>query len=214
MSKVNSAELAKAIHQIMTQRRKRGFTETIELQVGLKNWDQSKDKRFSGVVRLPNPCRAGIKICVLGDQVHIDQAKALGVPCMSIDDLKQIGKDKKKNKKLAGKYQAFLASDSVLRQIPKILGPGLNRAGKFPTAITHADDLKAKIVEIQSQVKFQMKKALCLGVAVANVTLTEEQVQANIERAINFLISLLKKGWQNVRVLTIKTTMGHPVRIF
>ena len=214
MSKVSSADLAKAIHEIMTDRRQRKFTETVELQVGLKNWDQAKDKRFSGVVRLPNPCRAGIKVCVLGDQVHLDQAKALGIPCMSIDDLKQIGKDKKKNKRLAKKYHAFLASDSVLRQIPKILGPGLNRAGKFPTVIQHSDDMKAKILELQSQVKFQMKKALCLGVAVGNVNLTEEQIQANIERAINFLISLLKRGWQNVRVLTIKTTMGHPVRIF
>jgi len=59
-----------------------------------------------------------------------------------------------------------------------------------------------------------MKKSLCLGVAVANVSLTEEQIQANIERSINFLISLLKKGWQNIKSLYIKTSMGAPVRIY
>lgn len=32
--------------------------------------------------------------------------------------------------------------------------------------------------------------------------------------AVNFLVSLLKKNWQNVRTLTIKSTMGAPIRIY
>lgn len=214
MSKISQEALREAIHTIMTERTKRHFVETIELQVGLKNWDASKDKRFSGVVRLPNVCKAGFKVCVLGDAQHLDQAKQLGIPCLGVDGLKSIGRDKKALKKLCKKYNAFLASDSIIRQIPKINGPGFNRAGKFPTVVQHSEDLKAKVVELQSQVKFQMKKALCLGVAVGNVNLTEEQIQANVERTINFLISLLKKGWQNIKSLNIKTTMGAPVRIF
>lgn len=34
------------------------FVETVELQVGLKNYDPSKDKRFSGVIKLPNVTKA------------------------------------------------------------------------------------------------------------------------------------------------------------
>jgi len=36
----------------------------------------------------------------------------------------------------------------------------------------------------------------------------------NIQMAVNFLVSLLKKNWQNVRSLYIKTTMGPPFRLF
>lgn len=213
MSKVSQETLKTAIQGILAQP-KRKFVETVELQIGLKNFDPAKEKRFTGVVRLPNPTKFNYKVCILGDQVHLDEAKKLGVPCMGADQLAALKKNKKLIKKLAKKYNAFLASETLLRQIPKLLGPGLNKAGKFPSPLTHSDDMKAKILELQSQVKFQMKKTLCLGVAVGNVTLNEEQLTDNITRSINFLISLLKKGWQNIKTLTIKSTMGVPIRIY
>ena len=46
---------------------------------------------------------------------------------MSADDLKKLNKDKKKVKKLAAQYDAFLASDTLIKQIPRLLGPGLNK---------------------------------------------------------------------------------------
>ena len=59
---------------------------------------------------------------------------------MSADDLKKLNKQKKLVKKLAKKYDAFLASESLIKQIPRLLGPGLNKAGKFPTLLTHGDN--------------------------------------------------------------------------
>jgi len=44
-----------------SQDKKRGFTETIELQIGLKNYDPQKDKRFSGSIRLPYVPRPKLK---------------------------------------------------------------------------------------------------------------------------------------------------------
>ena len=70
------------------------------------------------------------------------------------------------------------------------------------------------MLEIQSMVKFQMRKVLCLGVAVGHVEQTEDQLFVNISQAINFLVSLLKKHWQNVRSLYIKSTMGKSHRIY
>ena len=64
------------------------------------------------------------------------------------------------------------------------------------------------------QVKFQLKKVLCMGVAVANVEMDPDQCRQNIVMAINFLVSLLKKNWNNVKTLHIKSTMGKCQRIF
>lgn len=138
----------------VAQEKQRGFTETIELQIGLKNYDPQKDKRFSGAVRLPYVPRPKLKvrrraqlgktppwagsgldillsslpvspfmqICVLGDAKHCEEAEKLGLEKMSVDDLKKLNKNKKLVNKLAKKYHLFLASESVIKQIPRLLG--------------------------------------------------------------------------------------------
>jgi len=68
--------------------------------------------------------------------------------------------------------------------------------------------------QVRCTVKFQLKKALCLGVAVGSVDQTPEQLEANLKLSINFLVSLLKKNWQNVRSLTIKSTMTAPQQVY
>lgn len=53
--------------------KKRNFTETVELQIGLKNYDPQKDKRFSGSVKLPHIPRPKMKVCMLGDAQHVEE---------------------------------------------------------------------------------------------------------------------------------------------
>ncbi|KAJ8032483.1 60S ribosomal protein L10a [Holothuria leucospilota] len=133
---------------------------------------------------------------------------------MDTEALKKLNKNKKLVKKLAKKYDAFLASDSLIKQIPRLLGPGLNKAGKFPSLLTHSEPMTGKVEEVKATIKFQMKKVLCLAVAIGHVEMSEDELVANINLAINFLVSLLKKNWQNVRSLYIKSTMGRPQRVF
>jgi len=218
-SKVSKDTLYEMVEEMLKESgadgdRKRNFTESVELQIMLKNYDPQKDKRFSGVVKLPHVAKPKFNVCILGNQAHIDQAKSNNVPHMSVEDLKKLNKDKKLVKKLAKKYDAFLASDALIRQIPRLLGPGLNKAGKFPTILNAGDDMMAKIAEMKMTIKFQMKKVLCLAVAVGNIEMSEDQLAQNINMSINYLVSLLKKHWQNVRSLHIKSTMGRPKRLY
>src|SRR5271163_1021652 len=82
VSKISVANVRQNIKDLLaysTDEKKRNFTETIELQIGLKNYDPQRDKRFSGQVKLPNIPRPQMTICVLGDAHDIDRAKQLGV---------------------------------------------------------------------------------------------------------------------------------------
>ncbi|CAH8545111.1 unnamed protein product [Dicrocoelium dendriticum] len=194
--------------------KKRKFVETVELQIMLKNYDPQKDKRFSGTVKLRHIPRPHMKVCILGDQQHCDESKAADIPCMDIEDLKKLNKDKKLIKKLAKRYHMFLASESVIRQIPRILGPGLSKAGKFPAVLTHGESLMQRVNDAKATIKFQMKKVLTLNVAVGHVHMKPEELAQNVNLAVNFLVSLLKKNWQNVRSLYIKSTMGPPHALY
>ena len=96
---------------------------------------------------------------------------------------------KKKVKGLAKKYDAFLASDTLIKQIPRLLGPGLKKVGsniyeaiiagiivlyrvisilmqflagrKVPlTGVS--DNLNVKVLDLKSTIKFKMKKVVIL----------------------------------------------------
>lgn len=82
--------------------KQRKFQETVELQIGLKNYDPQKDKRFSGTVKLPYIPRPRMKVCVLGDVKHCEQAKAIEVDSRTVEELKKLNKNKKLVKKLGG----------------------------------------------------------------------------------------------------------------
>ncbi|KAL8166507.1 hypothetical protein V2J09_008006 [Rumex salicifolius] len=209
MSKLQSEALREAIAGIAKDalEKQRNFTETIELQIGLKNYDPQKDKRFSGSVKLPHIPRPKMKVCMLGDAQHVEECEKIGLDSMDVEALKKLNKNKKLVKKLAKRYHAFLASEAVIKQIPRLLGPGLNKAGIVQSL---QESLEGKVNEIKATVKFQLKKVLCMGVAVGNLAMEEKQIFQNVQMSVNFLVSLLKKNWQNVRCLYLKSTMGKP----
>ena len=149
MSKLNTELLNSSIDQMLkfskgetitvkgleVKGKKRKFTESIELQITLKNYDPQRDKRFSGTFKLPIIPKVNSSVCVLGTQKHCEKAEQIGVDKMTIDDLKKFNKNKKIIKKFAKKYDNFLASGALIKQIPRILGPGLTKAGKFPSLL-------------------------------------------------------------------------------
>ena len=50
--------------------------------MSLRNYDPQKDKRFTGSFRLPVAPRPKLTVCVLGNEAHCTQARALGVEAM------------------------------------------------------------------------------------------------------------------------------------
>ena len=196
-SKITNAFVVECIKNMREKTKERKFTQTVELQVSLNDYDPQKDKRFVGSVRLPNIPRPKLKICLIADQKHLDEAKAnnLDIEVTTLDNLKKFNKDKKLIKKWAKKFSLLLATDSLVKKIPVVLGPVLNRIGRFPQPVTHGEPLQKKIDDVRGSVKWQLKKVTNMNVAVGNEKMTDEELRQNIVMALNFLASLLKKQW-------------------
>ena len=94
------------------------------------------------------------------------------------------------------------------------MGPNLFRLGKFPVSVSHSESLADIIKLAKKSVKFQLKKVQNLSYAIGNVGMEAEKIRENLLTAINFFVGLLKKGWSNIKVMRIKTTMGNPVVIY
>lgn len=159
-----------------------------------------------------------MKYCFIADAAHIDKCKALGIDYVDQDTLKNkvnpADKKAKELKKWARKYKLIFISETLLKHLPKLGGPMFTKWGKFPLVIQNTDNVQAKIDEGLATIKFQLKKVTNLGLAVGHVSMNEEQIRQNLIMSINFLVSLLKKGWTNISALTIRSTMGKPVKIF
>ena len=219
MSKIGAEKLKQYINEMLrVDHKERKFTETIDLQIGLKDIDPNKDKRFNASVKLPYIPRPNLKVCMIADVKHIDQCIKEKIDYIDAESLKKkidpADKKGKELKKWASKYKIIFASESLVRQLPKLGGPLLTRWGKFPLIIKTSENVRTKVDEQLATVKFQLKKVLCLGVAVANVKMKDEQIRQNITIAINYLVSLLKKGWNNIKSLYIRTTMGKAISIY
>jgi large subunit ribosomal protein L10Ae len=214
-AKINNAQVAEAIAELRQKMKQRKFTETIELQIGLKDYDPQKDKRFVGTVRLPNNPRPNLKICIIADEKHKDEVlkNKIDVDVVDLEYLKKFNKEKKLVKNWAKKYSLLLASDTVLKKVPVVVGPILNRINMFPQVVSHNETLLNKVEDVRSSVKFQLKKVTCLASAVGNATMTDEELRTNIMMSLNFLVSLLKKGWHNLKSVNIKSTMSTAIKL-
>ena len=219
MSRLNPTQAQDAIAAVLRgaredykgkSRLRHKFLETIDLLITLKNYDVQKDKRFSGFVRLPVVARPNLRVCFIADAYHVKQCEELQIPYKTVEDLTKLKKNKKLVKKMTEEADAFLASEALIRQIPRLVGPAMTRTGKFPSSVAQGDDIKAKVEETRATVKFALKKVLCLGAGIGHVRMSSEDVRRNLFLSLNFLASLLKKGWQNIKSVYIKSTMGAP----
>ncbi|KRX10969.1 putative ribosomal protein L1 [Pseudocohnilembus persalinus] len=214
MSKISKEFMQKAISDMLAERKNKKFVETVELQVVLRDYDPEKEKRFVGAVKLPNCPHPNMKVAVIGTAAHCDQAKQEGIPCIDVEGMKRFNKDKKQIKKWAKQYDQLIASESLMKQIPRLLGNTLTKIGMFPQPVGESEVIKLKVQEVRGLIKWQLKKVLTLGNGVGTVDMDEEQIRQNIAMSINFLVSLLKKGWHNIKTLHIKTTQSKSIRIY
>merc|ERR1712087_166578 len=216
-AKIKNADIIEAINELRAMNKAKGrkFVQTVELQIGLKDYDTQKDKRFVGQVVLPNNPRPNLKICIIADEKHKDEVakNKIDIDVVDLEFLKKFNKDKKMIKGWAKKYSLLIASDSLLKKVPVVCGPILNRIGRFPLVVSHNEPLDNKVNDIRSSVKWQLKKVTCLNAAVGRQDMTDNELRVNIMMAINFLISLLKKGWHNMKSVHIKTTMSKSIKL-
>ena len=109
-------------------------------------------------------------------------------------------------KNLISTYDTFFCSDTIIKKLPRLIGPELYKKGKYPEVIHNDDNIQDKINIEERKVKWKFKSNNTQNIAVGNESLTDKQLMENILCALYSLQDKIETAY-------VKYTMGPCVKI-
>ena len=147
-----------ALEKAIEEAPERNFTETVELILNFREVDFSNpNDRLDKTVTLPNGKGKPTKICVIAEGETATKAKGEAEKVLNKDQLKKLGEDSRKAKKLANEYDHFVAEASMMADVGKHLGQVLGPRNKMPTPIPPGSDPTEQIEKMRNQIKIKSK---------------------------------------------------------
>jgi large subunit ribosomal protein L1 len=205
----------KAVNEAIESAPKRKFTESVDLVINLKNIDLSQPKnRITESIVLPNGRGKATKIGVFakGDLAIKSQSGGADL-VISPEDIDKMSGDRKLIRSTTRDIDFFIAEAPLMPSIGKSFGPILGPKGKMPDPIPSSADPTPIINRLKRTVKVRTKDKTTFHSLVGNMSMSVEDIAANIEALLSTVESKLQNGTQNIASVYVKTTMGPAVRL-
>jgi large subunit ribosomal protein L1 len=200
-------EIKEAITQLRKEK-KRKFVQTIDLIINLKNFDVRKEA-LNTFVPVTHPSKK--KVCAF-----LMKRSKLVDTITEIDFEKY--KEAKEIKKLAKKYDVFMASAPMMTKVATKFGRVLGPVGKMPSPqagiITKEtdDDIKAMVEKVSRVIRVRNKE-MAIKLPIGKEDMTDKQIEENISGVISGVTSKLPRGKENIKEVLVKFTMTKPIKI-
>lgn len=204
-----------AVTELLQKAPERGFPETLELSVNLKDLDLSIPKnRLEDEIPLPNGRGRTVKVAVLASPEMCQKVRAtadLVVPPAQFDE---VFKDKRATKKVVDDIDFFLAEAPLMPTIGKRLGVVLGPRGKMPRPIPPGSDPTNLINSLKRSIRVRSKGNRTFHAPIGSRTMEPAQLAQNVDAVLQRLIGKLERGRSNIDSVYLKTTMGPAVRLW
>ncbi len=207
-------KLKQAIATALESRPERKFTETVEVAINLKDVDlNNPTKRIKDEVTLPHgrgrPARVGVFAKGEMAVVARDHADLVITP----EELDELAGDKRAARKLADRYDFFVADATLMATIGRTLGIVLGPRGKMPRPVPPAGDIVRAVSGLRNLVNLRSKDRPTFHIPIGNDRMEIDQLVENLDVVLRRVISHLERGDQNIASVWIKTSMGKAVRL-
>ncbi|MEE8632042.1 MAG: 50S ribosomal protein L1 [Candidatus Bathyarchaeia archaeon] len=204
-----------AVKQVRSEAPKRKFTQSLEVIINLKDIDMKKPEgRIQEAIELPHVTGKKNRICVIATGELALKAKRAGAELViSTTDLESLATDKKRQKKLVGTYDAFLAEAKMMPLVGKTMGAILGPRGKMPRPLPPTANVKTQIERLRKTVNLRMRTHPVLQCAIGTEDMEDREIAENLMAVVSRIQGRLKRGLKNIGSLYVKTTMSPPVRI-
>ncbi|WP_297480540.1 50S ribosomal protein L1 [Thermococcus sp.] len=208
-------KFVEAVKEAKARAKPRNFTQTVEIAVNLKDIDLRKpENRFKLEVVLPHGRGKEPKIAVIADGAVAEAAKKLGLDVISGEQLEEIAKSPREARKLAKRYDFFIAAAPLMPKIGKYLGRYLGPRNKMPQVVPPTmTNLEPIVNKLKRTVRIQLKNNPVVHAPIGTEDMDDEKLAENAEAVLNAIINKLERGENQVKSVYVKTTMGPAVKV-
>jgi len=193
---------------------KRNFTQSVEVAITLKELDfKQPESRMRGEVVLPKGRGKPTRIGVFAEGDMAQQAKKQKLDVYSREDIEELGKNRKKAKQIAENHDFFVAQADLMPLIGRTLGPVLGRRNKMPKPVPPVAPLEPITKKLRDTVAIDSKNNPVVHCCIGTEAMDENDLAENALAVISTVERLLPRAESNVASISVKTTMGKPVRV-
>ena len=188
--------------------------ETVEVAINLRDVDlQNPQKRINAEVALPHGRGKPARVAVFAQGEMAVISKKIVDTVISPDEIDELAENKREARKLANRFDFFVAETGLMASIGKSLGVVLGPRGKMPRPIPPQADIGRIISGLTNLVSVRSKDRPTFHVPFGNVSMSQEQLADNLETILKRVESNLDRGTDNIASVWVKTSMGKAVRL-
>ena len=208
-------QLLTALAELRKGETKRGFTQSVELLVKLREIDLKKpENRLNESIELPNSLEKETKVCVIASGDLATRARAGKADLVvAREELDALGKDKKATRKLVSEYDFFIAEAPLMPLVGKTIGPILGPRGKMPTPVPPNASIDQIIKGHRKLIRIRVRDQPVVQCRIGTEQMSDEKIAENALAVFNRIETRLERGAKNIGRVLIKTTMGTPVKL-
>ena len=202
----------------LKEKNKKNFKQTFDLIITLKDLNLKKpEEHVDFFAQLHYPKGKKSAVCALVGPELKSQAEDVDF-LISVDEFDKYAKDAKAVKKLADKYDYFIAQANIMPKVAAAFGKVLGRRGKMPNPkagciVPPNANLKILVAKLQKTVRLSAKTSLMIQAIVGNEDSPDEEVLDNISTVYDAVIHHTIRGKNNINKVLLKLTMSKPIKI-
>eukprot|EP00798_Chlamydomonas_sp_ICE-L_P014104 gene14104-20061_t len=194
--------------------------ETIYMLIALKKMPMVGRKDKPVALRIPHPLVDvhGAEVCLFVKdhdgtghkevKKRVDKLEKRGGinKVIGIHKLRTKYESFEAKRKLCKMYDIFLADDSVMPSLPKLIGKSFFKKKKQPIPINlKSKDLAAQIRIACSSTYLFQNSGTCMNIKVGTSGFNAEQLDQNLHAALSSAVDHIPNKWFNIQAVYIKT---------
>ncbi len=187
---------------------KRKFIQTVDVVLNLQKFDSRKES-LNSFVQIPNAYERQIAAFLTTNVKGVD---------VILKDTFESYKNLRDAKRLAKKYDMFIAAAPLMGMVATKFGRALGPSGRMPSpqlgiVVKEDEDTLKKLIEkMKKSVKIRTKEKV-IKIGVGKEDMSDKDLIENINAAIKGVIDLLPQKKDNLKNILIKFTMTPAVRV-